>query len=113
MPEDDWGGFYPNDGQAPCYTMLREMGFYGEGATALPEFANGDLGIFWMGIFPVLNVKRQDFNTGVVRRLNTIIKGKIGNETSLWVCLIVYCQIQSALLIWESELVQFTILMYY
>ena len=113
MPEDDWAGWYQNNGSAPCWTMLRAMGYVGEGAKELPEFANGQLSIFWMGVFPFLNVRRQDFNTGVIRRLNTIIKGKIGNETSLWVCLIVYCQIESGLLIWESELVQFTILIYY
>ena len=113
MPEDDWAGWYQNNGLAPCWTMLRAMGYVGEGAKELPEFANGQLSIFLLGVFPFLNVRRQDFNTGVIRRLNTIIKGKIGIKTSLWVCLIVYCKIQSAILNWESELAQFTILMYY
>ena len=75
MPPDGWLN-YDDRAKSWCVTILGLLGYVGENSKPLPDFCEGSLEALWNEIIGAMNVKRQDFNSAMVKRLTTKMRCK-------------------------------------
>ena len=75
MPPNGWLK-YNNRAISWCVKILTLLGYVGENRKPLPDFCQGSHEALWNEIVGAMNVKRQDFNAAMVKRLTTKMRCK-------------------------------------
>ena len=75
IPPDGWLN-YDDSATSWCVKILSLLGYVGENSKPLPDFCKGSHEALWNEIVGAMNVKRQQFNSAMIKRLTTKMRCK-------------------------------------